>query len=99
MCCKSKARKDPPPDVHVVVSLDYVFAPVTQSAVAQQKPQSSQPQILLVIFLDRIRHHHQPDLIELSLPAFTGKVRAHLERLVHFGVREGFVLPFVPSKA
>src|SRR5258708_20956686 len=53
---------DTPPDVDVVVSLEDVFAPVIESAIAQQKAQSTQPQIILVIFLDGVAHNYYPNL-------------------------------------
>src|ERR1035438_9823818 len=70
---------DAPPDVHVVISLENVLAPVIESAITQQKAQSAQPQIILVVFLYGVGHHHHADLVALALPALSGKIASHLQ--------------------
>jgi len=44
-----------------------------------------------------VGYEHQSRAIILSAPHAAARAHADLLRFIHFGVRVGFVLPFVPS--
>src|SRR5215475_5914222 len=94
-----KRIEEAAPCVPVVVRLDDVFTAVVQVAVAEQKTEAPQPQVVLVIALDRVRDKNQSDLVDGPMPARAEIVRSSFHRLIHFGVSERLVLAFVPSKS
>src|SRR5215467_13971149 len=85
--------------MHVVVSFENGLAAVVEIPVTDQKTESAQPQVFLVVFLDRIGDKHRAKLVELAAPAVARKIAAQLNRLVDFCVGVRLMLAFVPSKA
>ena len=82
----------------VVVALHDILAPVIELSIAQQKAQSTQPQVLLVIALDCVRNKGEPKLVVGTRPRAAGVVSAKFNSLVDLGVSKGFVLAFVSAE-
>ncbi len=94
------ARENSAPYMGVVVALDDIFAAVIQGAVAQQKSQTSQREIVLVVGGDAIRNKNRANFVLLrDASAVSCQVGADLDGLVDFGVGVGLMLSFVPSPA
>src|SRR5579863_6610474 len=82
-----------------VVALDDVFAAVVELAVSEKKAEAAEREVVLVVALDGVRNDGKSDFVLRPMPAVAGIVTAEFHGLVHFGIREGFVLPFIPSEA
>src|SRR5215471_18839670 len=87
------------PQVGVIVAFHDVLAAVIQSAIAKQEATSAQCQVFLVIRRNTIGSEDQAYLIETSFPSLTCHIGADFDRLIYFGVGEGFMLTLVPSPA
>src|SRR5271155_4428093 len=82
-----------------VVRLQNSFPAVTQAPVAKEKSDAAQRQILLMRPRNPVADKNDAHAIVLAAPSFAIAAHADLVRLVHFGVRERFVLPFIPAPA
>jgi hypothetical protein len=86
------------PDVGGVVAFEDGFATIGQAAVAKQKTQTAEREVLLVIALDSVRDKCHSGAIVFAIPAIAVETEAELDRLINFriGVRLG--LAIVPAE-
>src|ERR1700688_3033318 len=75
------------------------FAPVIETAIAQQKAVAAQRQIFLVISRNSVRNKNDPGAVEFSAPALSGGSSAQLHGAIYFGVGVGLMAAFVPAPA
>src|ERR1700722_10802935 len=75
------------------------FAPVIETAIAQQKAVAAQRQIFLVISRNSVRNKNGPGAVEFSAPALSGRSSAQLHGAIYFGVGVGLMASFVPAPA
>ncbi len=75
------------------------FAPVIETAIAQQKAVAAQRQIFLVISRNSVRNKNDPGAVEFSAPALSGCSNAQLHGAIYFGVGVGLTAAFVPAPA
>ncbi len=90
---------DAAPGVQVVVALQNVFAGVVQFAVAEEKAEAAELQVVLMIFFDGVGDEGQAELVVGARPRAAGVVAAERDGLVDLGVGVGLVLAFVPADA
>jgi len=57
------------PGMPVVVALDNIFAAIVQIAIAEQKAESAQLQIFLVVGFDGVGYKCDTDLVDRAMPA------------------------------
>ena len=57
-------------------------------SIAQQKPQPSRRKIVLMIFLDRVRHEGHPRPVLFAMPPRAIGPNALIESLIHFRIGE-----------
>ena len=87
------------PQMRGIVALDDFLSAVVQTAIAQQKAQPAELQVVLVIGGNSVGHKRYSGLVQFAMPAIPRPIRAHLDRVVDFGVGIGFMLALVPSPA
>src|SRR2546425_2807972 len=95
---KIERKKHSPDHVRGVVRLQYRFAPVRQSAIAEQKAFSAELKVLLVIGGDSVADARNSNPVVAPAPPPASKIAADRRRIVHFGVRKRFVAAFIPSE-
>jgi len=79
-----RCRVDPAPHMNRVVSLDDVFAPVVEGAIAKKKTVAPKCKVVLVIFRNRIAHESQACAILAAVPHRAVSADAPRETLPHF---------------
>src|ERR1700675_4733825 len=82
----------------IIVPFEDVFPAVGERSVAQQKAQTSELQIFLVVARYSIADESQANLIVLAMPLISRVIRAQRNRLIDLGVGERLVPPFVPPE-
>ena len=85
--------------VHVVIGLADRFAAVVETAVAENEPQASEGQILLVLGADAAGFEGAADLVLFSAPRVAGEFEAERHGAVHLCIGERLFVPLVPSGA
>ncbi len=87
------------PGVQGVIGFDDVFAAVVEGAIAEQKAEPTQAQIVLMVAFDGVGDHGKACFVCGAAPTRAGIVGACFDGLVHLCVCEGFVLALIPTEA
>src|SRR5215469_5490895 len=90
---------DPAPDVQRVVGLDDVFPAVVEASVTEKEAQTPGREIVLMILLDGVGNEGDAGAVLFAMPPRAVGADAQRDRLIVFGVGEGFGLSVVPSDA
>src|ERR1051326_5889905 len=81
-----------------VVAFEDGFTSVVQRAISQQKAEAAQRQVILVNGANAVADQCDTSLVAHPVPMRAAQVTANLERLVYFGIGEGFVPAVVPAE-
>src|ERR1700758_1298216 len=90
---------DSPPKMRGVVALHYVFTPVAERAISEQKSQPAVCQIFLVALGDRICDKRDAGAIVLAMPPCAIRPDPAGERLLYLRVGKRLRLAVIPAKA
>src|SRR6267378_12046 len=94
---QAKRWINPAPHVERLVALNNVLASVVQLAIAEKKTHAAEREVLLVATRDAVRNERQTSAVKFPAPPPATSANADFCRLIHFGIRERFVLALVPS--
>ena len=99
MCCTSKCAEDSPPHVRRIVTLKDFFPAIVQGAIAEQKTQPAQREILAMLGRKSIEHEGRANFVVFAMPALARKIGAKGGGASYFGISERFVMPVVQAHA
>ena len=89
------------PSVHVCVIVTFAdhLPAIVQTAIAENKAESTQSEVFAMVLADAIGCKRSANFVEGAVPGFSGEVCADGEGAIDLGVGERLFMAFIPADA
>ncbi len=92
-------RENSAPDVRGIISFEDFFAAITEPAVSENKPESTECKVSCMVTRNAIDREHRSCPVVATMPSGSLEVRTAFGSSIHLGIGERFVMPVAPTQA